>query len=170
MTAVPLPSSMPHDKAPPTLDDALIAALETAMPRYARVLRRALVAAEGDDRLTLPQLRCLQAMAQAVGPAFATKLARALLVTPPTMTRTIDALVERGLVARRPDPDNRRQIGLVLTPAGRALLARHEGVIEDRLRSLLAPLDEAAKRRLLAALGDVAALLDADDGAMGTGA
>jgi DNA-binding MarR family transcriptional regulator len=168
--ALSSPSPIPRDAATASLDDAVIAALESVMPRYARVLRRALVAAKGDDRLTFPQLRCLQAMAQTDGPSLATKLARTLLVTPPTMTRTIDALVERGLVARQPDPANRRQIGLVLTPAGRALLAHCEQVIEDRLRSLLAPLDDAAKRRLLAALGDVAALFDADDGATEAGA
>jgi DNA-binding MarR family transcriptional regulator len=157
----------PPQLAASALDEALVAALEVVIPRYLRVLRRALVVAEGDDRLTFPQVRCLRAMANTEGPSFATKLARTLLVTPPTMTRTIDALVERGLVQRQPDPANRRQIGLVITPAGRALLARYEGIIADRLRSLLAPLDDAGKRRLLAAVGDVDALLDADERAEG---
>jgi DNA-binding MarR family transcriptional regulator len=144
-------------------DDALVGALDAVMPRYLRVLRHALTAAEGEDRLTLSQLRCLQLMAEANGPALTTRLAKALLVTPPTMTRTIDVLVERGLVERRPDPANRRQIGLVLTPAGRAVLARYETIVGTRLGALLAPLSDEGKARLRAALADLAALLDADD-------
>ncbi|HEU5432060.1 MAG TPA: MarR family winged helix-turn-helix transcriptional regulator [Thermomicrobiales bacterium] len=148
---------------PAALDDALVAALDAVMPRYLRVLRHALTAAEGDDRLTLSQLRCLQLMADTDGPALTTRLARALLVTPPTMTRTIDILVERGLVERQPDPVNRRQIGLVLTPAGRTALARYETIMRDRLRGLVGRLPEEAKQRLLAATTDIATMLDADE-------
>jgi DNA-binding MarR family transcriptional regulator len=129
-----------------------------------------LTAAEGDDRLTLSQLRCLQVMAEADGPALTSRLARALRVTPPTMTRMIDGLVERGLVARQPDPVNRRQIGLVVTPAGEASLARYEQVMHDRLRGLLNHLSEEAKSRLLAATVDIAAMLDADERAGEAGA
>jgi DNA-binding MarR family transcriptional regulator len=145
------------------LDDALVSALDAVLPRYLRLLRHALSAAEGDDRLTLSQLRCLQLLAEPNGPALPSRLARALRVTPPTMTRMIDALVERGFVERQPDPVNRRQIGLVLTPAGRISLARYEQVMRDRLRGLLDHLSEAAKRRLLAATMDIAAMLDADE-------
>lgn len=162
MTNIPT-SSTPTLSATASLDDALVAALETVMPRYHSVLRRALFDAEGDDRLTFPQLRCLQVMAKTDGPSLASRLARTLLVTPPTMTRTIDGLVERGLVARQPDPVNRRQTGLVITPAGRELLAHYETVVDDRLRSLLAPLDAAAKGRLLAAVDDLGTLLAADE-------
>ncbi|HET7092905.1 MAG TPA: MarR family transcriptional regulator [Thermomicrobiales bacterium] len=163
---VTAPQSTPPDAA--DLDAELVAALDAVMPRYLRVLRHALTAAEGEDRLTLSQLRCLQLMAETDGPALTTRLARALLVTPPTMTRTIDALVERGLVERQPDPANRRQIGLVLTAAGRDLLARYEQVMRDRLRALLAPLTPKAKARLLAATGDIATMLDADERAAET--
>jgi DNA-binding MarR family transcriptional regulator len=162
MTAVPT-SPTTTDPQSPSPDDVLVAALETVMPRYHSVLRRALFDAEGDDRLTFPQLRCLQVIANADGPSLASRLARTLLVTPPTMTRTIDGLAERGLVTRQPDPVNRRQIGLVITPEGRALLAHYEKVIADRLRDLLAPLDAAARWRLLAALGDLGTLLAAED-------
>jgi DNA-binding MarR family transcriptional regulator len=141
----------------------LISALEAVMPRYQSVLRRALIDAEGEDRLTFPQLRCLQLMAQSDGPSLASRLARALLVSPPTMTRTIDGLAERGLVTRQSDPTNRRQIDLVITPAGREILGHYEAVIADRLRSLVAPLDDEAKRRLLVAVGDLAARLDAEE-------
>lgn len=170
MVDIPTPNPFPpRDLEGEALDDALVAAVDAVLPRYGRVLRRSLTAAEGDDRLTVPQLRCLQAMAISDGPSHSTRLARTLLVTPPTMTRTIDALVERELVARQPDPANRRQIGLVLTPGGRDLLARYEHLIADRLRALLTPLDDPAKRRLLAAVGDLGTVLASDEPMSETG-
>jgi DNA-binding MarR family transcriptional regulator len=170
MADIPTPNPIPpRDLEGAALDDALVAAVDAVLPRYGRVLRRALTDAEGDDRLTVPQLRCLQAMAINDGPSHSTRLARALLVSPPTMTRTIDALVERELVARQPDLANRRQICLVLTPSGRELLARYERLIADRLRALLAPLDDPAKRRLLAAVGDLGTVLEGDEPMSGPG-
>jgi DNA-binding MarR family transcriptional regulator len=39
-------------------------------------------------------------------------------VSPPSMTRTVSGLVERGLVARQDDPLDGRQVFLSLTPQG----------------------------------------------------
>jgi hypothetical protein len=73
-TPYPIP---PRDLEGAALDDALVAAVDAVLPRYGRVLRRALTDAEGDERLTVPQLRCLQAMAASDGPSHSTRLARA---------------------------------------------------------------------------------------------
>ena len=43
-------------------------------------------------------------------------------VSPPSMTRTVAALVERGLVARQDDPLDGRQVFISLTPQGLSLL------------------------------------------------
>jgi DNA-binding MarR family transcriptional regulator len=43
-------------------------------------------------------------------------------VSPPSMTRTVAALVERGLVARTADPSDGRQVILSLTPEAKQLL------------------------------------------------
>ncbi|MCA9876701.1 MAG: winged helix-turn-helix transcriptional regulator [Thermomicrobiales bacterium] len=150
--------------APPTLPDALVATLETVIPHYHRVMRRSIALVEGEERLLFPQLRCLQVLARTEGPAYAAQLARALLVTPPTMTRTIDALVERGLVARQPEPASRRQIALVITPEGLALVDRYEAVIAAHLHTLIAPLPADRQERLLLALQDLGALLHEDTG------
>lgn len=150
--------------APSALDDALVAALETVLPHYHRVMRRAIALVEGEERLLFSQLRCLEALARTEGPAYAAQLARALLVTPPTMTRTLDALVERGLVERQPEPANRRQIALVITPEGQALVDRYEAVISAHLHTLIAPLPVDRQKRLLLALQDLGALLRDDLG------
>jgi DNA-binding MarR family transcriptional regulator len=43
-------------------------------------------------------------------------------VSPPSMTRTVAGLVERGLVERTDDPTDGRQVIVSLTPEGRRLL------------------------------------------------
>ena len=43
-------------------------------------------------------------------------------VSPPSMTRTVAALVERGLVTRQDDPLDGRQVFISLTPQGLSLL------------------------------------------------
>lgn len=50
------------------------------------------------------------------------ELAEAERVSAPSMTRTVAALVERGLVARTADPSDGRQVILSLTTEGRRLL------------------------------------------------
>ncbi len=157
-------SRAPAPEAPPALADALVTALETVLPHYHRVMRRAIALVEGEERLLFPQLRCLQILARTEGPAFAAQLARALLVTPPTMTRTLDALVERGLVERQPEPASRRQIALVITPDGQALVDRYEAVITAHLHTLIDPLPADRQERLLLALHDLGARLNEDAG------
>jgi DNA-binding MarR family transcriptional regulator len=50
------------------------------------------------------------------------ELAEIEKVSAPSMTRTVAALVERGLVERTADPEDRRQVILSLTPDARTLL------------------------------------------------
>jgi DNA-binding MarR family transcriptional regulator len=70
-------------------------------------------------------------------------------VQPPAMTRTVAALVERGLVDRIEDPQDRRQILVSLTPAGRRVLSDARNQRNEWLARRLADLDPA-ERRLLA--------------------
>ena len=50
------------------------------------------------------------------------ELASIECVSPPSMTRTVAALVQGGLVARQDDPLDGRQVFLSLTPLGRSTL------------------------------------------------
>lgn len=58
------------------------------------------------------------------GPTGVTALATADRCSQPTMTATVKALTEQGLVDREPHPTDGRAHVVVLTPAGRAELAR----------------------------------------------
>jgi DNA-binding MarR family transcriptional regulator len=145
------------------LDAALIAALEVTVPRYIQTVRRAIEEVEGEFQLTMPQFRCLQAIA-ARGMALTTQLARQMQVAVPTMTSRLDALVERGLARRQPDPTSRRQVQVTLTPAGYDLLHRYQAIVDARLLALLHPLPVKRRARLLAAVQDLGAALDAAAG------
>ena len=50
------------------------------------------------------------------------ELVRQTMVTTGAITNRIDRLAERGLVNRRPTPDDRRSVTVRLTPKGRALV------------------------------------------------
>ena len=146
-----------------SLETRLVAALDVVLPRVNRAIRLALNQAEGDARLTVTQFLCLRTIAASPGPAKTTHLARQLQVTAPTMTRTVDTLVERGLVLRQADPADRRTSGLILTDPGRVLMRRYQAEINARLLALISPLVPAQQERLLAALDDLTAMLDADE-------
>ena len=65
------------------------------------------------------------------------KLADALGVTPPDVTRIVDRLVEQRLVSRRQHPEDRRVQLLQVTQKGKALLVRLRENRTTRLRRIL---------------------------------
>ncbi len=73
-----------------------------------------------DHGLTLSQLEVLGEVSRGVStPA---ELANRLHVRVQSLTDSINELMSRGLVSRRPDDDDRRRQLIELTPAGSALL------------------------------------------------
>ena len=73
------------------------------------------------------------------------------LVSSGTMTNRIDRLEEAGLVARRPDPADRRSVLVGLSSAGRRRVDACVVALAEREQELLRPLT-AAQRDELAAL------------------
>lgn len=59
------------------------------------------------------------------------ELARIEEVSAPSMTRTVNGLVEQGLVARSADPDDGRRQHLELTPSGRDMIERTRASRDD---------------------------------------
>lgn len=110
-------------------------------------LLRRLRTEDAASGLTAPRLSALSVIVFG-GPLTLGALAAAEQVRPPTMTRLVTALERDDLVTRESDPDDRRQVLLRATPAGRHLLE------EGRARRT------ASLSRRLAALppGDLAAL------------
>ncbi|MCD0452485.1 MarR family transcriptional regulator [Actinocorallia sp. API 0066] len=93
-------------------------------------------------------------------------LLRASTVTSGAITNRLDKLERKGLVARAPDPADRRAVRVTLTAPGRALvddmLEGYFAVQRRVLESLADPRGvERGLRTLLVAFGETAALADA---------
>jgi DNA-binding MarR family transcriptional regulator len=132
------------------IDSRLIDGLESIMPNYARVVRQAIADPNDPDRLTLPQLRAMQAISRAdAHGALNAQLARELQVAAPSMTAMIDGLVERGLVDRSIDPNNRRQVLILLTDTGAVRLAEMEEMMHARIQQVIELLNQEQRQRAL---------------------
>ena len=83
------------------------------------------------------------------------ELSRRFFVTAQTMNEIINGLVQRGLIARKEDPGNKRILRMKLTAAGRRLLKKCEGVadrIEEAAFDWIDPHEYEALRQSLRAL------------------
>ena len=89
------------------------------------------------------------------------ELAREVVLSPTAMSRFVDRAVAAGVVAREPDPDDRRAQQVVLTDEGRALLRRMWPVYRRGIAEHFAEHLDAEPGKLSATLRRVA------DGARG---
>jgi DNA-binding MarR family transcriptional regulator len=116
-------------------DAGLASALRVSLARLTRRLRRQAAA----HSLTPTQFATLAAVARHSG-ITPGELAELEKVQPPSMTRVIAALEERGLVSRSPHPTDRRQVTVTVTEAAEKLLKeerrRKEAWLTQRLKEL----------------------------------
>ena len=103
----------------------------TGAARAVARLAKQVEVALGPLDLSLPQYRVLALLGE--GSTASSVLARRLAVSPPSVTAVVDGLVARGLVERRPDPEDRRRLTLLLTRDGAKLLAAADAAAELRL-------------------------------------
>jgi DNA-binding MarR family transcriptional regulator len=113
---------LPHE----TVVDAFVTASRVLVAMAARSL------ADAGEEVTLTQYRSLVVLASR-GPQGVASLAEAVAVTPPTASRLVDRLLRKGLVIRRTDRHDRRQVRIALTAAGRQLV---DVVTEHRRREI----------------------------------
>jgi DNA-binding MarR family transcriptional regulator len=110
-------------------------ALRDAITRINRRLRQ--TRPVGD--LTIAQLSALQSL-DVAGALTPRELADVERVQPPTMTKIVARLDERGLVARTPHPTDGRQLILSPSAVGRELIAEHRRARDEWLAKRLAAL------------------------------
>jgi DNA-binding MarR family transcriptional regulator len=80
------------------------------------------------------------------------ELSRRMMVTGGSVTGITDQLEQEGLVARVPDPADRRAYSVVLTGAGREAFARMAAVHERWVAELLGDMPAADKAQMIALL------------------
>ncbi|MGW4501806.1 MarR family winged helix-turn-helix transcriptional regulator [Micromonospora sp. NPDC004336] len=117
--------------------------LRDAITRLNRRVRQARPV--GD--LTVTQLSALTSLRLA-GALTPRELADVERVQPPTMTKIVAKLEERGLVQRTPHPTDGRQVILAATEGGRAVLDQFERARDEWLARRLAELGEAERDTL----------------------
>nr|WP_235032308.1 MarR family transcriptional regulator [Actinacidiphila yanglinensis] len=103
--------------------------------------------------ITPAQSRLLRTLAHCDAPPRMADLAQRLDVVPRAVTTLVDALEERELVRRVPDPNNRRVIRIELRESGTQALSALRGARRDAAAELLAPLDREQRAALSALLG-----------------
>jgi DNA-binding MarR family transcriptional regulator len=142
-------------------DDSTAALARSLSFAIGRANRRMLAAGEG---LGQGHLNALATVFR-VGPIRPGDLAQREFVSAPTMTRTLRDLVDRGLVSRTGNPNDRRSILVSVTAEGEHEVLRARSARADILAGLIERLDPAERAALQAALPALEhlATLDTDD-------
>jgi DNA-binding MarR family transcriptional regulator len=117
------------------------------IPKVIRFLRSEM-RQQGQPSLSLSQLRVLKFLERSPH-ASLSEVADYLDVTRPTMSTMIDRLVQRGLVARTADPQERRRVLLTLTTAGQTQLQQVSQATEANVVEVLAHLSTPQLQQLL---------------------
>jgi len=132
--------------------DQVAGALRVSIGLLVRRLRQ--VQAEGE--LTLPETSALARLDRG-GPATPSALAKLEQISPQSMGATLRALEARGLVERRPDPEDGRQVVISATEAGLQALRNRRNA---RTEALAQALSTGFTRSELKELMAVAPLLE----------
>ena len=117
----------------------------------------------GRHGLTLAEFGVLEALYHK-GPMLLGEVQRKILISSGGITYVVDQLEQKGLVERRPSPDDRRARYAALTRRGRALIKKIFPEHEEQLERALSGLSSCEQRQateLLRKLGRRAAELDA---------
>ena len=122
----------------------LATVLRPALLRLTRLIRIQRV----DTSITLTQLSALAALEKSGGAMTPGELAAYERVQPPSMTKVLASLEERGLVSRTMHPTDRRQAYIELTDAGQELIHTERSARDAWFSQRLATLTEAERDQL----------------------
>ncbi len=139
--------------------DADAAALQAAVADLVRVYQF-----RDRDRIccydiSVTQCYALETLARR-GPLRSQALADLLWLDKSTVTRVVDALVRKGYVERRRDPDDARALALGITAGGRALYEKIHGELIAQQRELIADLDPEVRAAAAELIGRLARAAD----------
>lgn len=129
--------------------DAVTSAVLTASRVLVAISARSLAAVQ--DTVTLPQFRALVVLATR-GPSNLVALADHLAVNPSTAMRMADRLAVAGMVERQINPDNRREVIVRLTPAGRQVVDEVTARRRAEIAAVVARIPKRRRAGLVAAL------------------
>jgi DNA-binding MarR family transcriptional regulator len=136
----------------------LAARLMDVMPTLGGALARAVRTSHtAPDVNSLVQLRTMHMLA--ARPLTFKQLCTGRGVAAPTLSRSINAMVRRGWIARTPDPLDKRKLLLALTVKGRKHLQNAAGATQRALANQLKSLNASERTRIIDALDLLASAL-----------
>jgi DNA-binding MarR family transcriptional regulator len=118
-------------------------------PRIARMIRQTMKEIQGAN-LTLPQYRILARVNAGMGKASV--LCEIQGVSLPAMSRMVDTLVRKGLLLRTDNTEDRRQVVLKLSPAGRKAHDHLKTSVLDEVVQRLEQLNKNQQQELATSL------------------
>ncbi len=128
---------------------ALLRALLDAVTLFEPLQRRIWAT----SRLSLTQVRALRRLA--AEPKCLGQLGSELGLTPPSVTRIVDGLEERGLIERRRDASDRRRVFAAITPDGLRLVTSVPLLEASAIRRAVERLRPTDRERIAAALAEL---------------
>ncbi len=103
-------------------------------------------------KLTLVQVRVLRRLARQ--PQSLGQLGSELALAPPSVTRLVDRLEERGLIERHRDDEDRRKVVATLTDEGKRLVSAIPFLEETAIHTAVDRMKVADRERIATALRD----------------
>jgi MarR family transcriptional regulator for hemolysin len=141
--------------APPAADD-LTHSLTALMKHLMVTTGRDFFAEMEKIGVSLTQAKSLMLLTEAERPMSVKSLSDAMGLSLPGVSRSVDAMVQRGEVTREEDPRDRRCKMLSVTPRGRRLYQRLMAVRLAGVRRFVEELDQDEKEALAHGLDAVA--------------
>ncbi len=120
------------------------------VPSIMQAIRAELRAHRSVD-ISVPQMRALGFINHSTAVSLS-ELADHIGLTLPSMSRMIDGLVERGLVSRTEDPEDRRRVVLCLTGAGRETVETAQAATRAAMAERLAVLNSDQETAVIEAM------------------
>ena len=109
--------------------------------------------------LTIPQIVVLKAVRD-LGEVPTNRISAQADLTAATVITILDKLEERGLVVRRRGTEDRRVVYTRLTPRGLETVGTAPALLDDAVIEAFVRMSDSRRRRLIAALGEIAGLFD----------
>ena len=155
----------------PDLDTDAIALIGRLM-RASRLLQLEVERSLSHFDLTINEFNTLNALRRAGNPHRLSPkdVGVSLLFSSGGLTKLLERLESRGLVAREPDPDDGRGVIVSLTPAGKKLQEDAMAAHQLNEEELLNPLTRNQRERLNSILRDLLIAFEASAGRMRPGA
>jgi DNA-binding MarR family transcriptional regulator len=129
----------------PSGERGAVEEIERAIMQISWLAQRQLMQLLDDDRfrVTPPQFYTLLHLAQHGDEVKMSDLADGTQQSAASLTGVVDRLAEKGLADRKRHPTDRRQVMVVVTDRGRALIAEIKQARRDQMQAALAHLGDA---------------------------